>query len=233
MTEFSRLTKKLGYTFNNPHYLKQALTHRSAHSQNNERFEFLGDSMLSAVISRALYHQFPLENEGQLSRLRANLVKGDMLASIALELNLGDFLILGPGELKSGGFRRASILADALEAIIAAVFLDNGFDACETLVLRLFHTRLEESLQHLNVKDPKTQLQEYLQAKKQPLPEYILTKAIENEQESTFFVTCSISELKQSSIGQGPTRRKAEQQAAEALFIIMTQLNSKGRKRNG
>lgn len=233
MTELPRLTKKLGYVFNHQHYLKQALTHRSAHSQNNERFEFLGDSMLSAIISRALYHQFPLENEGQLSRLRANLVKGDMLASIALELNLGDFLILGPGELKSGGFRRASILADALEAIIAAVFLDGGFDACETVVLKLFDSRLKDSLQHLNVKDPKTQLQEYLQAKKLPLPEYRLTKTIENEQESTFFVTCNIAELKQSSEGLGPTRRKAEQQAAEALFTIITQLTSKGKKSNG
>jgi ribonuclease-3 len=218
LTDFVRLMQKIGYTFENKSYLKQALTHRSAHAKNNERFEFLGDAVLSAIISRALYFQYPLENEGQLSRLRANLVKGEMLADLATELNLGDFLILGPGELKSGGFRRASILADALEAMIAAVFFDGGYSACETVVLKLFQSRLKSSLQHLNVKDPKTQLQEYLQAKKLPLPEYTLTQTIEHDQESTFYVTCSIQQLNHSAKGQGATRRKAEQEAAETLL---------------
>ena len=217
----SRLCTHIGYIFNNITYLKQALTHRSASSDNNERFEFLGDSLLSAVISRVLFNQFPEQNEGQLSRLRANLVKGETLASIALELNLGDHLILGQGELKSGGFRRSSILADALEAILAAVFLDSGFDACERVILHLYQTRLEGSMQHLHLKDPKTQLQEYLQANKLPLPEYTLTQLVEKEQEPTFYVTCNVPQIKHSGKGHSDTRRKAEQQAALALLSML------------
>ena len=221
----SRLCKRLGYTFTDKAYLKQALTHRSASSTNNERFEFLGDAFLSAIISRVLFNQFPAQSEGQLSRLRANLVKGDTLASLALELNIGDHLILGQGELKSGGFRRASILADALEAILAAVFLDGGFDACEAVILRIYQTRLESDLQSLHLKDAKTQLQEYLQANKLALPTYTLTQVIENEQEPIFQVTCNISPLKHTGKGQGETRRKAEQQAAEQLLHLLQARN--------
>ena len=223
MTELhlSRLCRHIGYVFKNKKYLKQALTHRSASSDNNERFEFLGDSLLSAVISRVLFNQFPEQSEGELSRLRANLVKGETLASIALALNLGEHLILGQGELKSGGFRRSSILADALEAILAAVFLDGGFDACERVILHLYQTRLEGSMQHLQLKDPKTQLQEYLQANKLPLPEYTLTQLVEKEQEPTFYVTCNVPLIRHSGKGHGETRRKAEQQAALALLSML------------
>lgn len=219
MKNLSRLTQRLGYTFTNPLYLKTALTHRSAASQHNERLEFLGDSILNTVITKELYHRFPQENEGQLSRLRAHLVKGEMLAQIATEIQLGDFLFLGPGELKTGGFRRTSILADALEAVFAAIFLDSGFDASETVILALYQTRLEDNLGTLNTKDPKTQLQEYLQARKEPLPQYLLTHAIETEVETSFSVTCKVGDLK--TAGNGQTRRKAEQEAALTLLNIL------------
>ncbi len=210
-----------------------ALTHRSASSQHNERLEFLGDSILNAVISLALYERFPQQNEGQLSRLRAHLVKGDTLAEIASDLNLGDFLHLGPGELKTGGFRRSSILADALEAIFAAIFLDNGFHASQKIILQLYKTRLESNLDTLNTKDPKTELQEYLQACKKPLPHYHLIQAIETESETRFQVTCSIQENSKNSAldlettGVGQTRRKAEQEAARALLQLLQKLDKR------
>ena len=221
MVDISRLTKKLGYEFTNPKLLKQALTHRSAHTEHNERFEFLGDSILSTVISYALYQQFTTQSEGVLSRMRAHLVKGETLASIALELNLGEYLILGQGELKSGGFRRASILADAFEAILAAIFLDAGFATCERVILKLYQTRLQPSLEQIDIKDPKTTLQEYLQANKYPLPEYTLIKKEENEHESIFFVSCSVPQLKCIPESQGDTRRKAEQNAARNLLKLL------------
>jgi ribonuclease-3 len=217
----SRLCTRLGYSFEKSQYLKQALTHRSANSEHNERFEFLGDACLSAIISSALYTQFPNKSEGELSRLRANLVNGEMLANIATELQLGDCLILGQGELKSGGFRRASILADALEAILAAIYLDGGFDACQQVVLHLYKTRLESGLQDLHSKDAKTRLQEYLQAQKLPLPEYTLVNMIEHESESVFDVTCQVKKLDLMTKGQGETRRKAEQKAAEKLLHLL------------
>lgn len=219
MTELSSLTRKLNYTFNQEIYLKQALTHRSASEKHNERFEFLGDALLSTVITYALYKQFPKEDEGQLSRLRAYLVKGETLGEIAQEIQLGNFLILGQGELKSGSFRRTSILADALEALIAAVFLDGGFNACEQVVLHLFKGRLQDNLTELNLKDPKTQLQEYLQSKKLPLPVYKVTDSIENDQDPVFFITCTLQKPSLLAKGEGSTRRKAEQQAAEILLI--------------
>lgn len=216
--KLERLCRHLDYEFKVPGYLKQALTHRSASSVNNERFEFLGDSILSMVISHALFEQFPDQPEGQLSRLRAHLVKGEMLAKIALELDLGEYLYLGQGELKSGGFRRASTLADALEATFAAVFFDGGFAEAKRVILHLFRTRLDDP--HLNdsLKDPKTQLQEYLQAKKLPLPEYTLTKVIGEEHDQVFYVQCTIATLNQSTQGHAETRRKAEQIAAKLLM---------------
>ena len=213
-----RLCKRLGYEFTSIGLLKQALTHRSASSNNNERFEFLGDAILSMVISQTLFERFPDEHEGQLSRLRAHLVKGDMLANIAHELTLGDYLYLGQGELKSGGFRRASILADALEAIFAAVFFDGGLDAAKHVILSLFKSRLDDPNLNETLKDAKTQLQEYLQSKKVPLPEYTLINVVGNEHEQLFYVECSIKNLQQSTQGHAETRRKAEQIAAKLLL---------------
>ena len=216
-----RLCKRLGYEFNNPAYLKQALTHCSVGNVNNERLEFLGDSILSFVIANALFEKFPNHSEGQLSRLRAFLVKGEMLAKIAMELELGDYLYLGQGELKSGGFRRASILADALEAILAAVFLDGGFPASQQVILNLYKTRLNDQQLHDNLKDAKTQLQEYLQAQKYSLPEYTLTKIDGEEHDQVFHVKCDVAGLKISTNGHGENRRKAEQQAAIQLLKML------------
>lgn len=215
----SRLCRKLNYEFKNLALLKQALTHRSADPMNNERFEFLGDSLLSTVIANALFHQFPQNSEGQLSRLRAHLVKGEMLALIAQEINLGDYLYLGPGELKSGGFRRASILADALEAIFAAIYLDSDFLSCQNVILRLFEQRLKEDCLNDNLKDPKTQLQEKLQSHKITLPQYRLTKVEGETHDQVFHISCKVTGLKLETEGTGETRRKAEQDAARKMYI--------------
>lgn len=187
-------------------------------SENYERFEFLGDSILSFVIANELFHRFPLQSEGQLSRLRSFLVRGDMLVELAKEIELGDFLFLGQGELKSGGFRRASILADALEAIFAAVFLDGGIDSAKKVILKLYQSRLDDPNLNNSLKDAKTQLQEYLQAERIPLPEYLLTKIEGDEHNQVFFITCVVNRLKQKTFGQGSNRRKAEQLAAKAML---------------
>lgn len=217
--DLQRLCRRLGYEFKNLALLKQALTHCSASNVNNERFEFLGDSILSFVIANVLFERFPEESEGQLSRLRAFLVKGEMLAEIAMELQLGDFLYLGQGELKSGGFRRASILADALEAVIAAVFLDGGIVLSEQVILRLYSTRLDDKdVLKNNIKDPKTQLQEFLQAEKRPLPDYSLIKTEGEEHNQIFHVTCTVQGFEKTTLGIGGNRRKAEQEAAKQLL---------------
>lgn len=216
--DLARLCRRLNYEFQNKKLFKRALSHCSVGSENYERLEFLGDSILSFVIANELYHQFPQYSEGQLSRLRAFLVKGEMLAEIAQELNLGDCLYLGQGELKSGGFRRASILADSLEAVFAAVFLDGGISAAQTVILALYRSRLDSSNLEYCLKDAKTQLQEYLQAEKYTLPEYTLTKVEGDEHEQTFYITCTVQGIEKSSFGQGPNRRKAEQLAAKSLL---------------
>ena len=213
-----RLCRRLNYQFNQIDLLKQALTHCSVGSDNYERFEFLGDSILSFVIANELFILFPTYSEGQLSRLRSFLVKGDMLAEIAKENGLGDFLVLGQGELKSGGFRRASILADSLEAVIAAIFLDGGITAAQTAILSLYATRLNAADLSYCLKDAKTQLQEYLQGQKYPLPEYTLTHVDGEEHDQQFFVTCAVRGIQQVSYGEGPNRRKAEQRAAQSLL---------------
>lgn len=216
-----RLCRKLGYEFKNVNLLKQALTHCSASSVNNERLEFLGDAILSFVIAKALFDMFPDQTEGQLSRIRAFLVKGEMLAEIASELNLGDYLYLGPGELKTGGFRRGSILADALEALIAAIFLDGGIDSSQQFILNIYHSRLDKEALHTNLKDAKTELQEYLQAKKLALPDYSLVNMTGEEHEQIFHISCSVKELNKITEGVGSSRRKAEQQAARLLLQIL------------
>lgn len=220
-----RLYRRLGYTFKNKALIKRALTHCSMGALNNERFEFLGDSILSTVIAEALFNKFPDESEGILSRLRAFLVKGDTLAEIALSLELGDFLYLGQGELKSGGHRRASILSDALEAIFAAVYLDSDFQTARMVILNLYQTRLGDDELQDKIKDSKTQLQEYLQAKGYALPSYSLERIVGEEHDQVFHVSCQIKEFDLSESGVGITRRKAEQAAAKAMLTrLMTKL---------
>ncbi len=214
----ARLCQRLGYTFTNESYLIQALTHCSAGEKNYERLEFLGDSILNMVISCSLFGRYPQQSEGQLSRLRAFLVKGDMLADIALEIDLGSYLFLGQGELKSGGFRRRSILADTLEAVFAAIFLDGNLVQAERVILGLYNDRLLEEALDANLKDAKTQLQEHLQAHKLPLPIYTVEQVIGDEHEQVFHTTCQIPKLNMSSEGRGETRRKAEQNAATLML---------------
>lgn len=221
MSKTDSLCRKLNYKFQNSALLKQALTHCSAGNENNERLEFLGDSLLNLIITEALYHKFPFETEGKLSRLRATLVKGETLAKIAKDINIGDYLYLGQGELKSGGFRRESILADALEAIFAAIHLDGGIAECKKVILYLYTSRLDDTNLVNNLKDPKTQLQEFLQSNKLPLPIYTLTKTIEKNNEQIFCVTCTIPDKNLIAKGSGANRKKAEQIAAEIILNKM------------
>ncbi len=216
--DLARLSRRLHYQFKHIKLLQQALTHCSVGSENYERLEFLGDSILSFVIANELLSLFPAYSEGQLSRLRSFLVKGDMLAEVAKEIDLGDFLFLGQGELKSGGFRRASILADSLEAIFAAVFFDGGIEAAQTVILNLFHSRLNATNLTACLKDAKTQLQEYLQAHKYALPIYTLTKVEGDEHEQQFYISCAVKGVSFIAQGQGASRRKAEQLAAQSLL---------------
>ena len=215
----------IGYQFNNTALFMQALTHRSFSSNNNERLEFLGDSVLNFIIAHQLYLRFPKLPEGDLSRLRAALVKESSLAEIAFNLNLGDQLKLGEGELKSAGWRRPSILADTLEAIIGAVYSDGGFTHAEQVVLKLYAEKLESIDPKIIDKDAKSQLQEYLQGKKIELPEYTVL-AIDGEAHAqTFKMQCVIAKLNISSVGEGSSRRIAEQQAAQsALALIQTDI---------
>ncbi|WP_298768437.1 ribonuclease III [uncultured Shewanella sp.] len=215
-----RLCRTLGYEFTDVTLLDQALTHRSAASKHNERLEFLGDSVLSIVISDALYHQFPKAKEGDLSRMRATLVCGKMLAEIALEFKLGDYLKLGPGELKSGGFRRESILADAVEAIIGAVYLDKGIESCRQLVLTWYQSRLK-TIKPVDQKDPKTLLQEHLQGFKKPLPVYTVVKTVGEAHNQTFTVECMVKGLSEPIVGVASSRRKAEQIAAAQVLELI------------
>ena len=218
MTRLERLQKVLGYRFRDPALLETALTHRSASSKNNERLEFLGDSVLGQIISIELYRRFPQAREGELSRLRASLVKGETLAGIAAELELGDCLNLGPGELKSGGFRRASILADAFEALIGAVYLDSDQQTVHDFVLNLFRERLRQSDPASLLKDPKTRLQEYLQARGKPLPGYEVIAVDGQAHAQIFTVACHLPELEAPVQARGSSRRKAEQAAAQQVL---------------
>ena len=217
---------KLNYRFQDPALAQLALTHRSIGRPNNERLEFLGDALLGAIIAELLYEVHPKSNEGELSRLRAQLVNGQALAGVARELELGDELKLGPGELKSGGFRRDSILADAFEALVAAVYVDGGFDACRTTVRELFAERI--GALRRSSKDAKTRLQEYLQAGGWTLPQYELTASHGEDHAKTFDVSCTISEpLPLTAEARGASRRAAEQDAAET---VLNQLLEQPRK---
>jgi ribonuclease III len=209
-----RLEQKLGYSFNNAALLKQALTHRSMGRNNNERLEYLGDSILNFVIAEDLYQRFPLAVEGQLSRLRASLVKGVTLTKIARRLGVGPFLLLGQGEMKSGGEFRSSILADSVEAIIAAIYLDTNLDTCRQRILFWFQEEIAQVSPDHIVKDPKSTLQEYLQSKQHPLPEYELVEARGKEHEQVFVVSCKVALLDESVLGESTSLRRAEQRAA-------------------
>lgn len=212
--QLQRLQQALTYTFSRPALLTQALTHRSFAAANNERLEFLGDSVLNCSIAHALYQAFPDLPEGSLSRLRANLVRQETLADIAVRLQLGEVLRLGEGELKSGGFRRPSILADALESIIGAIFLDSDFDRAQAVVHGLFAPLIAAIDPKASGKDPKTQLQEILQSRRLPLPEYRLVDTLGDAHEQEFVVDCVLGSLKLTTRGQGKNRRAAEQEAA-------------------
>jgi ribonuclease-3 len=205
------------YRFRDPGLATLALTHRSAGKPNNERMEFLGDALLGALVAELLFEAHPNASEGELSRLRAQLVNGQALAVIGRELELGDDLKLGPGELKSGGFRRDSILADAFEALVAAVYFDDGYDACRQVVRRLFSPRVAEIKR--SSKDAKTKLQEWLQGRGLPLPVYELTDSYGEDHAKIFDVSCTIDEPEPIRVeGRGGSRRAAEQDAAETVL---------------
>jgi ribonuclease-3 len=208
----------LGYTFHDVALLEVALTHCSVGANNNERFEFLGDSLINLVLAEALYRKFPRATEGELTRLRALCVRGDTLAEIAESLQLGDYLKLGVGELKSGGSKRPSIIADALEATIAAIYLDSNFETMKRCVLTWYEPRLQHMTMAMNQKDPKTQLQEWLQGRKLALPKYTVL-SIEGESHSqAFLVACEVTSPQVVVEGRGDSRRKAEQDAAEKVL---------------
>ncbi|MCH9698165.1 MAG: ribonuclease III [Gammaproteobacteria bacterium] len=210
--------KAIQCPFKDIKWLHIALTHRSAGSENNERLEFVGDSVLNFVIGNALFEQFPKANEGTLSRLRASLVNETTLAERARSLKLGDYLILGSGELKSGGFNRNSILSDALEAIIGAIFKDQGFSAAQRWILNLFADLLEATSDNHVIKDPKTRLQEFLQGRKLSIPVYTLLTSEGLSHEQVFHVECRVDDKNLMTRGSGSSRKRAEQQAAQKLL---------------
>ncbi len=219
------LQKNLGYQFSNQDLLKQALTHRSAHYLHNERLEFLGDAILGSVIANTLYNKFPKADEGQLSRLRAFLVKEKALAELAQVLNLGTYLTLGSGELKSGGFRRASILSDAFEAIIGAVMLDSGYLQTEIYILNLYQEKLQSMSIDMASKDPKTTLQEWLQSRGHKTPEYEVSNSMGKDHAKRYWVECQVEFQSISLTGQGASRKKAEQDAASKVLDKVLVLN--------
>ena len=220
------LAKRLGLGFDRPQFFIMALTHRSMGANNNERLEYLGDSVLGFVIAHKLYEMFPDASEGDLSRLRASLVNQTSLAELAREHDLGDYLILGSGELKSGGYRRDSILSDALEAIMGALVKDQGIEKCRDWVLKLFASKLAELDLKKSQKDPKTQLQELMQARKIELPIYELVKMTGAAHEQTFSVKCTTVLTDDSCVGTGVSRKRAEQSAAEKMLKVIKKKNT-------
>jgi len=222
MEKRSKLLKIINYSFSDETLLDSALTHRSAATNNNERLEFLGDSVLSLVISTELYSRFPDIDEGVLSRTRASLVKGDTLAELAKEINLGDYIQLGSGELKSGGFRRASILADTFEAVIGAIYLDGGLPAATQFIHTQFKSRLKNVNPNEVDKDPKTRLQEYLQARSLPIPIYSVLSIEGESHQQTFTITGQVDVINHKVKASGRSRRAAEQQVAEKILELLT-----------
>ncbi|EED32722.1 ribonuclease III [gamma proteobacterium NOR5-3] len=212
------LERQFGCRLQNGSLLTQALSHRSVGSRNNERLEFLGDSVLGFVVSEELYRRFPDADEGQLSRLRVSLVKGSALAAVARELDLGDQLRLGAGEIHGGGRRRDSILADTLEALLGAIVLDLGIEACRAAISRVFQSRFDALKLEQARKDPKTRLQEFLQGRGRQLPDYVLCDAAGEDHAKIFTVACELSDGDEVAQGVGESRRAAEQAAATAIL---------------
>ena len=224
----AELERRLGHAFAKPELARQALTHRSYGTPHNERLEFLGDSLLNCSVATLLFDRFPRLPEGDLSRLRATLVNQSSLSEVATRLGLGDLLRLGEGELKSGGFRRPSILADAVEALLGAIYLDAGFEAVRAAVERLMGERLDAKDGLPVEKDPKTALQEHLQGRKLALPRYSVQRTEGEAHDQTFTVECRVDDLGLVASGQGTSRRAAEQAAADGL---MAQLQKPAKKR--
>ncbi|MFC1684669.1 ribonuclease III [Pseudomonadota bacterium] len=222
-----RLLQVIGYNFGNPQLADYALTHRSVGGINNERLEFLGDAILGFVVADELYARFKEADEGQLSRMRAGLVKGESLATLARDLELGKYLKLGAGELRSGGQSRNSILADALEALLAAIYLDGGYDAVRQVTLHLFQERLESISPDSHQKDPKTRLQEFLQGRGLGLPAYKIMDIDGEQHDQLFRVKCIVEDLSVESEGQGGSRRKAEQDAAGQVLEQVSKVAAK------
>jgi len=224
LAKLNKLSKKIGYEYQDITVLQHALTHRSVGAKNNERLEFLGDSLVNFMIADVLFHQYINLPEGDMSRVRAHLVKGETLAVIGREYHLSDYLVLGPGELKSGGYRRDSIIADAVEAIIASVYEDGGLDVCRALVGRFYEKRLE-NLNPKNIgKDPKTRLQEWLQSRNQPLPEYSIISVNGAAHAQEFTVSCFVEKLNTKFEATASNRRKAEQKAAEDALAALGEI---------
>ena len=218
MADLKRLQRRLGYEFRDESLLIQSLTHRSASSKNNERLEFLGDAILGFEIAENLCRQHPNASEGELSRARAQLVKRETLAGVARELELGDYLVLGTGELRSGGQTRDSILSDAVEAIIAAVYMDADMEAARALVRRILKHQIATISPEAQPKDAKTRLQEYLQAMGKALPVYEVLAVEGSAHAQRFVVECRVESLELTAQGEGASRRKAEQQAASRVL---------------
>ena len=224
MAADARPIRFAAHAFANQELLAQAMTHRSAGAPHNERLEFLGDAVVGLIVAEALYKRWPKADEGALTRARAELVRESSLAAIARALDLGPKLILGPGEMKSGGHRRDSILSDALEALVGAIYLDAGFDACREAVLPWFAVGVNDTPAGKVGKDAKTRLQEWLQARQQPLPAYGLISEAGDDHAKVFRVSCTLVEPAVSAEGEGGSRRAAEQAAAEAVLAQLEAL---------
>jgi ribonuclease III len=217
-SQAEKLAARLGYAPRDRDLFTVALTHRSADGPNNERLEFLGDSVLNLLLSERLYREFPTASEGDLSRLRARLVSEEPLAEVATQMQLGELLFLGSGELKTGGFRRQSILADAFEALCGALFLDGGLDAVRERITPMFEARIAALPEPATLKDAKTRLQEHLQANGNPLPVYAVKRTSGEPHAQIFLVSCALSHVPIETEGEGPSRRRAEQVAARAAL---------------
>jgi ribonuclease-3 len=215
------LSQKLNYEFQDSKFLKVALTHRSKGGEHNERLEFLGDAVVNFVIAEILYNLFPKGTEGELSRWRASLVNRDTLADLAKEFELGQYLFLGPGELRSGGSERQSILSCAMEAIIGAVYLDGGFEIARSKIMEWYEPLLQSLSSAASHKDPKTLLQEYLQSRRMSLPVYKVENVSGEAHQQIFTVSCQVDGLIESTMGKGTSRRRAEQDAAQAMLVVL------------
>jgi ribonuclease-3 len=224
-TDYDRLQAKLAYRFSDISLLSLALTHRSYSKKNNERLEFLGDALLNTTIAEYIFKHYPEEREGILSRLRASLVKGETLADIAREYCLSEYLIMGEGELKSGGFRRDSILADVVEALIGAIFVDASMQASQAFILRIFKDRLENLSIDKYLKDPKTRLQEILQSKQLPLPQYTIVDVQGESHDQAFTISCETKLYPDTMMATASTRRQAEKKAASKVLDFIEKKN--------